>query len=338
MVLFAAGNGNESVDNDGYASYERIIAVAACNDRGKRSVYSDFGKAIWCSFPSSDRGHAPFQHPAPLTKGIFTTDRVGASGYNPGTSGAGDSRGNYTNSFGGTSSACPGAAGVAALVLSVNPELKWQEVREILKQSCDKIDPQGGNYTAEGWSRFYGYGRLNAEKAVALAKPGTQNRVLISRTFNELIPDLQMVTVSLDVNDATPIENLIVHLDLTHTYIGDLVITLMPPTGLSPAKVVLHDRTGGATQNLKRTYDMLDTQALAPLKGKGLKGTWTLNIEDAEARDEGTLKRFGLELVFGSGGPRVEAARSTGAMNRGRRAANGRASKMNSRRAPLRRA
>ncbi len=338
VVLFAAGNGNESVDNDGYASYERIIAVAACNDRGKRSVYSDFGKAIWCSFPSSDRGHAPFQHPAPLTKGIFTTDRVGASGYNPGTSGAGDSRGNYTNSFGGTSSACPGAAGVAALVLSVNPELKWQEVREILKQSCDKIDPQGGNYTAEGWSRFYGYGRLNAEKAVALAKPGTQNRVLISRTFNELIPDLQMVTVSLDVNDATPIENLIVHLDLMHTYIGDLVITLMPPTGLSPAKVVLHDRTGGATQNLKRTYDMLDTQALASLKGKGLKGTWTLNIEDAEARDEGTLKRFGLELVFGSGGPRVEAARSTGAMNRGRRAANGRASKMNSRRAPLRRA
>jgi len=337
VVLFAAGNGNESVDNDGYASYERIIAVAACNDRGKRSVYSDFGKAIWCSFPSSDRGHAPFQHPAPLTKGIFTTDRVGASGYNPGTSGAGDSRGNYTNSFGGTSSACPGAAGVAALVLSLNPELKWQEVREILKQSCDKIDPQGGNYTAEGWSRFYGYGRLNAEKAVALAKPGTQNRVLISRTFNEHIPDLQTVTVSLDVNDATPVENLIVHLDLAHTYIGDLVITLMPPTGLSPAKVVLHDRTGGATQNLKRTYDMLDTQALAPLKGKGLKGTWTLDIEDAEARDEGTLKQFGLELVFGSGGPRSETARSTGAMNRGKRAAEGRVSKMNNRRAPSRR-
>ena len=43
VILFAAGNGNESVDNDGYASYERVIAVAACNDRGKRSVYSDFG-------------------------------------------------------------------------------------------------------------------------------------------------------------------------------------------------------------------------------------------------------------------------------------------------------
>ena len=54
VILFAAGNGNESVDNDGYASYEQVIAVAACNDRGARSVYSDFGEAVWCAFPSSD--------------------------------------------------------------------------------------------------------------------------------------------------------------------------------------------------------------------------------------------------------------------------------------------
>jgi subtilisin-like proprotein convertase family protein len=209
-------------------------------------------------------------------------------------------------------------------------------VREILKQSCDKIDPQAGNYTAEGWSRFYGYGRLNAETAVKLAKPSEQNRVLISRTFNEPVPDLQTITVSLDVNDATPVENLIVHLDLTHTYIGDLVVTLMPPPGLTPAKAVLHDRTGGATQNLKRTYDMLDTAALASWKGKSLKGTWTLKIEDKEARDEGTLKQFGLELVFGSMGPQVEVARNAGATSRGRRAANGRMTRTSGRRAPSR--
>ena len=38
VVLFAAGNGNETVDNDGYASYAKVIAVTACNDRGTRSV------------------------------------------------------------------------------------------------------------------------------------------------------------------------------------------------------------------------------------------------------------------------------------------------------------
>lgn len=324
IVLFAAGNGNESVDHDGYASYERVIAVAACNDRGKRSVYSDFGKAVWCSFPSSDMGHAPFQHPAPLTPGIWTTDRAGSPGYNPGSLDSGDQRGNYTNSFGGTSSACPGAAGVAALLLSVNPDLKWQEVRDILKQSCDKIDPNGGNYNSDGWSRFYGYGRLNAETAVTLAKPSAKNRVLINRTFNEPLPDLQTVSVSLEVNDTTPVENLIVHLDLAHTYIGDLIVTLTPPSGLTPTKVTLQNREGGAAHDIKRTFDMLDTTALAGFKDTSLKGTWTLTIRDAEARDEGTLKQFGLELVFTDGASRATAIGNDGNRGRMRRGVTGR--------------
>ncbi len=46
----------------------------------RRSVYSDFGKAVWCSFPSNDFGHAPFNHPDPLTPGIWTTDRQGEAG------------------------------------------------------------------------------------------------------------------------------------------------------------------------------------------------------------------------------------------------------------------
>ena len=67
----------------------------------------------------------PFNHADPLTPGIWTTDRVGAVGYNDGqTSRAATPTGDYTNDFGGTSSACPGAAGVAALILSVNPDLQ----------------------------------------------------------------------------------------------------------------------------------------------------------------------------------------------------------------------
>ena len=141
VVLFAAGNGNESVDNDGYASYPKVTAVAACNDRGRRSVYSDFGKAVWCAFPSNDFGHVPSNHPEPLTPGIWTTDRQGEAGYNSGLPADGDVAGHYTNGFGGTSSSCPGAAGVVALILSVNPALRWQEVKELLKRSCDRIDP-----------------------------------------------------------------------------------------------------------------------------------------------------------------------------------------------------
>ena len=173
--------------------------------------------------------------------------------------------------------------------------------------------------TAAGWSRFYGYGRLNAETAVALAKPSAKNRVLISRTFNEPLPDLQTVSVSLEVNDTTPAENLIVHLDLVHTYIGDLIVTLSPPGGQTPAKITLHKREGGATHNIKRTFDMLDTTALAGFKDKSLNGTWTLKIQDAEARDEGTLKQFGLELVFTDNTSRAAVIRNDGALGRTRR-------------------
>src|SRR5829696_5102836 len=124
VVFFAAGNGNESVDNDGYASYDRVLAVAACNDRAQRSVYSDFGEAIFCAFPSNDLPWPEKDRPAPLTPGIWTTDRTARAGY---------SDDDYTNSFGGTSSACPGAAGVAALVLSCNPSLSTDQVRDILR-------------------------------------------------------------------------------------------------------------------------------------------------------------------------------------------------------------
>jgi len=165
VVLFAAGNGNELVENDGYASNPNVVAVAACNDRGKRSVYSDFGEAIVCCFPSNDL-HWPQHNVPPLTPGIWTTDRVGAAGYNGSSS---DRRGDYTNDFGGTSSACPGAAGIVALALSVNPELTQQQVRDLLGRASDRIDPTGGEYNGAGRSRFYGFGRLNAERAVTLA-------------------------------------------------------------------------------------------------------------------------------------------------------------------------
>ncbi|WP_072038949.1 S8 family serine peptidase [Flavihumibacter solisilvae] len=162
VIFFAAGNGNEDVKFDGYASYQNVTAVAASNDTDRRSVYSDFGDQVWCAFPSNDFGHVPFNHPDALTAGIFTTDRTGSAGYNSG--------GDYTETFGGTSSACPGAAGTAALILSANPELTWQQVRDIIAETCDKIDTANGAYNASGRSPFYGHGRINAEKAVRMAK------------------------------------------------------------------------------------------------------------------------------------------------------------------------
>jgi len=168
IIVWAAGNGNESCDLDGYASYPKVIAVAASNDRGVRSYYSDYGQSVLCCFPSSDvdSRYVPVPRPQPLTPGIWTTDRLGQAGYNQGVLTNGDADGNYTNSFGGTSSSCPGVAGVVALMLGANKDLTWQEVRTIIKNSCDKIDAEYGDYDPNGHSPFYGYGKINAGKAL----------------------------------------------------------------------------------------------------------------------------------------------------------------------------
>ncbi|MBC7777242.1 MAG: S8 family serine peptidase [Phycisphaerae bacterium] len=161
VILFAAGNGNEEVMNDGYSSFDGVISVAACNDSGKRSVYSDFGKAIWVSFPSNDFEWDPFKHPAPASEGLRTTDRLGKPGYN---------EGDYTNSFGGTSGACPGMAGVVALILAANPGLSPKRVKQLIRRSCFRIDETGGLYDAKKHSIYYGYGRIDAGKAVENAR------------------------------------------------------------------------------------------------------------------------------------------------------------------------
>ncbi len=312
VLFFAAGNGNEPVDNDGYASHPDVLAVAACNDRSRRSVYSDFGRALSCAFPSGDEAWPEQGHPAPLTPGIWTTDRRGRAGYNPGgtttgTTGTtgitGDSDGLYANDFSGTSSACPGAAGVAALVLAVNPGLNRVQVKDLLQRACDRIDPAGGGYDAQGHSLLYGHGRLNARTAVDLAQPMPRNELTVSRRFDAPLPDLRTVRFALDVTEATPPVALSVAVDLQHSYIGDLVVTLHPPRTVRVAAIVLHERGGGTRNSLKKVYDAASVPALARLAGRNCRGRWTLSVRDAAAQDTGTLVSWSLRLVL----PPVEA-------------------------------
>jgi subtilisin family serine protease len=150
VIFFAAGNSNDDTVHDNYISYSKVVAVAASTNFDMRAGYSRFGRAISIAAPSNGG-----------SLGITTTDVTGAGGY---------SSGDFTPAFGGTSSACPLAAGVAALVLSVAPDLTWQEVKAVLEETADKIDPSGGDYDETGRSDQYGYGRVNALRAVELAR------------------------------------------------------------------------------------------------------------------------------------------------------------------------
>jgi subtilisin family serine protease len=160
-VFCATGNDFPFTDTIAYpASMAETIAVGASTNRDVRSNYSQFGDGIDIVAPSSGG-----------TLRVETTDVQGMNGYNKVNSPAGD----YCNAtaadgFGGTSSATPLAAGIAGLMLSVNPDLTPAETREILRATADKIDKPNADYDANGWSSQYGFGRVNAAAAVQRAR------------------------------------------------------------------------------------------------------------------------------------------------------------------------
>ncbi|MCB9081214.1 MAG: S8 family serine peptidase [Lewinellaceae bacterium] len=159
VILFAVGNEGGSYVNF-YASHPDVIAVAASTSQDQHPSYSNIGRDVTICAPSN--GDWP-----------ITAARAWWDPGWPGYQGEyrywidGRSRGNNYKHFGGTSSATPLVAGVCALILSANPDLTAREVKDILIQTADKIG-NPAEYT-NGHSIRYGYGRVNAGRAVAEA-------------------------------------------------------------------------------------------------------------------------------------------------------------------------
>ncbi len=130
------------------AAFPQPIAVGATTSFDCRAAYSQFGPELDLVVPSSGGG---------LSSSVVTTDRTGAAGYGPG---------DYFSDFGGTSSAAPLAAGVVGLILSRNPGLTATSVREILESSAEKVNRELAGYDANGHSDRYGYGRIDAQRAL----------------------------------------------------------------------------------------------------------------------------------------------------------------------------
>lgn len=93
------------------------------------------------------------------------------------------------------------------------------------------------------------------------------------------------------------VRDISVSLDITRTYIGDLIVTLTPP---GAAGVALHERSGGSADNLIKTYTTATTSALAALRGTALQGAWRLRVADVEAKAVGKLNRWALRIERGA--------------------------------------
>lgn len=293
VIVWAAGNGGDVGDNsnyDGYANSIYTIAIGATDSTGARSYYSEPGSNVVVCAPSNGG------------LGITTVDRTGGNGYNTAASPGGD----YTNDFGGTSSACPTAAGVIACLLQKNPNLGWRDVQEILIRSAAKFKPTDTGWSNNGagfhFNHDFGAGLIDATAAINLATGWTNLPAQTSTTSSQ-----SSLSVAIPNNNATGVtrmfdlsasslrvEQVTLKLSATHSARGDLEITLTSPTGMISRLAAVHGDTGANYSNW--------TFSSVRHWGEISTGTWTLKVADASSTGNttgGTLTDAELK-IFGS--------------------------------------
>jgi len=151
-VVVAAGNAN--VDAAGYspASCNGVITVASTGQTGARAYYSNFGDAVDIAAPGGDRYDAN-------GRTILSTLNTGATSPVAG----GDTYVDYQ----GTSMAAPHVAGVASLMLAVQPDLTPADVVQVMQDTATEFP--GGS----GCAGVCGPGIVNARLAVEAASDTT---------------------------------------------------------------------------------------------------------------------------------------------------------------------
>lgn len=184
VVVFCSGNSPDFTHNIVYpASSElvpNVLVVGAITPCGKRkspphtceigSGNPNYSIGLWQS-----RYGSRLDVVAPGVR-IPTTDAQGTTGNNPE-----DEENpvyfdhpNYWSNFDGTSAATPHVAGIAALVLSVNPQLTAVQVNDIIEKTAQKVGGYDYSQTTGRpngtWHQEMGYGLVDAYAAVQLAK------------------------------------------------------------------------------------------------------------------------------------------------------------------------
>jgi subtilisin family serine protease len=181
-IVFATGNEQIDIIHD-ESGIDEVIAVGATNSENERSYYSNYGTAIDILAP----GGLP-------SNGITTLDPMGSYGRN---------EGNYIENidlfnFSGTSASAPIITGVIALMLEANSELTRDDIEYILHESADKIGDV--EYDSNGHNIYYGYGKINADKAIEMAES-----FMITRELR-VLKSVSQISVQYDFNTTNQIK------------------------------------------------------------------------------------------------------------------------------------
>ena len=104
------------------------------------------------------------------------------------------------------------------------------------------------------------------------------------------IPDMTTVSDTIAVPDSGTATSVSISVDITHTWIGDLLVELIAPDGTTKT---LHNREGGGADDIDQTYT-------PDFGGVSIAGTWTLRIYDGFNADPGVLNSWTLTVNYDS--------------------------------------
>lgn len=290
LFTWAGGNGRQPYytgdspdysNYDGWTSSRFVIGVGASGADGTVSYYSESGSALLVNAPSS------YSY-----GGITTTDRTGSDGY---------SSTDYTDSFGGTSSACPLVAGVLSLALQANPNLTWRDVQHLLVLTSTKNSPTDSDWKTNGagnsYNHKFGFGRINASALVAKAAtwktvPAEAAPLTAASSETGTILDnnptglTRSLTVSGDPYFKT--EAVEVTVNVSHSRRGDLRLTLTSPSGM--VSVLGQSRKQDTAANMRFTFTSKAHW------GENPNGVWQVNFADRRSVYSGTLNSVQIKV------------------------------------------
>lgn len=147
-------------------------------------------------------------------------------------------------------------------------------------ESCSVASPKTTRY----YVMLDGYSSYSGVTLVASYSDGTGGGNSFENNQSYNIPDnnatgvVSPINVTLSANSTQAS----VHVNITHTYIGDLKVTLQSPTGQS---YVLHNNAGGSSDNINQTYTV-------SLSGANVQGNWQLKVVDNASSDSGTINSW----------------------------------------------